>query len=77
MADLTPRGDELPPVLPGPRAGDHPISHQQEGLLGFMARLTGRHSYQMSYGARIAGQLDPVGCQKWVRACDLRRRAGR
>lgn len=45
------------PVLPlsaGPRQGDHPISHQQEGLLKVIDRVGDAHSYQVAYAASVA-----------------------
>ena len=47
-----------PPVTPGPRAGTHPLSHQQEGLLAQIARLAGRHRYEMALAARLRGPVD-------------------
>lgn len=50
---------DLPPVIPGPITGKHPLSHQQDGLVATMARLGDRHGYWLTWAARLHGDIDP------------------
>lgn len=41
------------PLSAGPREGDHPTSHQQEGLLAVIDRVGGAHPYQVAYAVSV------------------------
>lgn len=41
------------PIAVGPREGRHPLSFQQEGQLGLIARVHGGHRYQVAYAVAV------------------------
>ncbi|MFD8609657.1 condensation domain-containing protein [Streptomyces sp. NPDC059631] len=55
---LAAAGEGLAPIEPQERAGTHPLSFQQEGLLRVMDHIRAGHHYQVAYAVELPDSVD-------------------